>query len=218
METFSALLAICAGNSPVPGEFPHKGQWRGAFMFSLICAWINRWVNNREAVDFRRYRTHYDVIVMCFVRLFEETQFFLIDGLCDQWEIIVINDHRVVENCIKQVKVLLQQFCIFVKRGLVSAHFLTSRKTFCDNDIFIKLANSNVSSLSSCFALYIKLLHVKHDLLGTHGDLRHGNGRSSVTQGDFPALHYTEVIKTASSVNTMGCRKVISSAVPTKCL
>ena len=22
METFSALLAICAGNSPVPGEFP----------------------------------------------------------------------------------------------------------------------------------------------------------------------------------------------------
>ena len=25
METFSALLAICAGNSPVPGEFPT--QW-----------------------------------------------------------------------------------------------------------------------------------------------------------------------------------------------
>ena len=22
METFSALLAICAGNSPIPGEFP----------------------------------------------------------------------------------------------------------------------------------------------------------------------------------------------------
>ena len=33
METFSALLAICAGNSPVSGEFPaHKGQWRGALM------------------------------------------------------------------------------------------------------------------------------------------------------------------------------------------
>ena len=26
---------------------PHKGQWRGALMFSLICVWINRWVNNR---------------------------------------------------------------------------------------------------------------------------------------------------------------------------
>ena len=32
----------------------HKGQWRGALMFSLICAWINGWVNNREAGDLRR--------------------------------------------------------------------------------------------------------------------------------------------------------------------
>ena len=44
---------------------PHKGQWRGALMFSLICVWINDWVNNREAGDLRRYRAHYDVIVMC---------------------------------------------------------------------------------------------------------------------------------------------------------
>ena len=64
MVKFSALLAICAGNSPVPGEFPHKGQWRGALMFSLICARINGWVNNGEAGDFRRLRVHYDVIVM----------------------------------------------------------------------------------------------------------------------------------------------------------
>ena len=64
METFSALLAICAGNSPVPDEFPHKGQWRGALMFSLICVWINGWVNNPDAGDLRRYRTHYDVSVM----------------------------------------------------------------------------------------------------------------------------------------------------------
>ena len=64
METFSALLTICAGNSPVTGEFPHKGQWRGALMSSLICAWINGWVNNREAGDLRRHRTHYDVSVM----------------------------------------------------------------------------------------------------------------------------------------------------------
>ena len=38
METFSALLALCAGNSPVTGEFPHEGQWRRVLMFSLICA------------------------------------------------------------------------------------------------------------------------------------------------------------------------------------
>ena len=64
METFSALLAICAGNSPVPVNSPHKGQWRGALMFTLICTRINGWVNNREAGDLRRYRAHYDVIVM----------------------------------------------------------------------------------------------------------------------------------------------------------
>ena len=38
METHSALLTFCAGISPVTGEFPHKGLWRGALIFSLICA------------------------------------------------------------------------------------------------------------------------------------------------------------------------------------
>ena len=33
-------------------------------MFSLIYAWINGWVNNREAGNLRRHRSHYDVIVM----------------------------------------------------------------------------------------------------------------------------------------------------------
>ena len=33
-------------------------------MFSLICVWINGWVNNGEAGDLRRHRTHYDVIVI----------------------------------------------------------------------------------------------------------------------------------------------------------
>ena len=64
MEIFSALLAICAGNSTVPVISPHKGQWRAALMLSLICAWLNGWVNNREAGDLRRYVAHYDVIVM----------------------------------------------------------------------------------------------------------------------------------------------------------
>ena len=43
-----------------------KSQWSGALMFSLTCAWINGWVNNREAGDLRRHRAHYDVIVMSF--------------------------------------------------------------------------------------------------------------------------------------------------------
>ena len=64
METFSALLALCPGNSPVPVNSPYNGQWRGALMFSLICTRMNDWVNNREAGDLRRHRGHYDVNVM----------------------------------------------------------------------------------------------------------------------------------------------------------
>ena len=47
-----------------PVNSSHKGQWRGALMFSLICAWINSWVNNHEAGDLRRHRANYDVMVM----------------------------------------------------------------------------------------------------------------------------------------------------------
>ena len=45
---------------------PHKGQWCGALMFSLICVWINGWENNRETGDLRRYCVYYDVTVMGF--------------------------------------------------------------------------------------------------------------------------------------------------------
>ena len=48
----------------VPVNSPHRGQWRGALMRSLICVSINCWVNNREAGDLRRHRGHYDVNVM----------------------------------------------------------------------------------------------------------------------------------------------------------
>ena len=47
-----------------PVNSPHKDQWRGALMFSLMCVWINDWVNNHEAGDLRRYRPHYDAIAM----------------------------------------------------------------------------------------------------------------------------------------------------------
>ena len=47
-----------------PVNSPHKGQWCGASMFPLICAWINGWVKNRKAGDLRRNRAHYDVTVM----------------------------------------------------------------------------------------------------------------------------------------------------------
>ena len=61
------LLIMTSSNGSIfrvtgPVNSPHKGQWGGALMFSLICAWIHDWVNNREAGDLRRHRAHYDVI------------------------------------------------------------------------------------------------------------------------------------------------------------
>ena len=64
VETFSALLAICVGNSPVTSEFPTQRQWCGALIFSLICAWMNGWVNTREAGDLKRHHAHNDVTIM----------------------------------------------------------------------------------------------------------------------------------------------------------
>ena len=56
---------------PFCGEFPvnspHKGQWREALMFSLICAWTNSWLNNRVAGVLRRHRAHYDVNVKRYI-------------------------------------------------------------------------------------------------------------------------------------------------------
>ena len=58
-----------------PVNSPHEIQWHGALMFSLICAWINGWVNNRESGDFRRQRSYYDVIVMQHIcRLMEDAK------------------------------------------------------------------------------------------------------------------------------------------------
>ena len=46
----------------------HKGQWQGALMSSLICAWINGWVNDPEAGYLRRYRArHCNVHFIFFV-------------------------------------------------------------------------------------------------------------------------------------------------------
>ena len=67
METFSTMMTPSNENifrvtGHLCGEF--TGQWRGALLFSFICAWIYGWVNNGEAGDMRRHRAHYDVIAM----------------------------------------------------------------------------------------------------------------------------------------------------------
>ena len=91
METFSALLALCAGNSPVAGEFPAQMP-----VFSVIFAWIKDWVNNREAGDLRRHRAHNDVIVMVIGKHSVREVWLLVDmhaGGCSAHQIL--NAHKI---------------------------------------------------------------------------------------------------------------------------
>ena len=64
MQTFSALLPICAGNSSVSGEFPAQRPVTRSFdvLFDLR---LNKQLG-KQSWDLRRYRAHYDVILMRF--------------------------------------------------------------------------------------------------------------------------------------------------------
>ena len=66
METFSALLALCVGNSPVTGEFPAQRPVTPNFDVSFELRLNKRLsrVNNPEAGDLRRHRVHREVTVM----------------------------------------------------------------------------------------------------------------------------------------------------------
>ena len=47
METFSALLALCAGNSPVSGEFPSQRPVTRSFdVFFHLC--LNKWLSKQS--------------------------------------------------------------------------------------------------------------------------------------------------------------------------
>ena len=99
-----------------PVNSPHKGQWRGAVMFTLICARINGWVNNIEAGDLRRYLPHYDVIVM----------FWSIEdwSCCSIYQ---ANDSMYFNNCQPVVMYPVQHFW--------EGHFLNLKKIFLTNSL-----------------------------------------------------------------------------------
>ena len=63
-KNFPRYWPFVRGIDQLPVNSDHKGQWRGALMFSLICAWTTGWVYNRDTGDLRRHSVHYDVTVM----------------------------------------------------------------------------------------------------------------------------------------------------------
>ena len=94
MKTFSALLALCADNAPVPGEFPaQKPVTRSFDVFFDMGLEKNGCGSNRGAGDLRRYRAHYDVtliggkiswlrLVVAILRGDDESRGYLFCPLC----------------------------------------------------------------------------------------------------------------------------------------
>ena len=64
MEAFSALLVICAGNSPVPGELPTQRPVTRSSDVFFDLRLNKRLSETRETGDLRRHHPHNDVIVM----------------------------------------------------------------------------------------------------------------------------------------------------------
>ena len=64
MEPLSALLALCAGNSPVTGEVPAQRPVTRSFDVFSDLRLTKRLSKQSWAGDLRRHRGDYDVIVM----------------------------------------------------------------------------------------------------------------------------------------------------------
>ena len=61
---FSRYWSLVRGIHRLPVKSPTKASDLELRRFLLSAPWINGWIDNREAGDLRRHRTHYDVIVM----------------------------------------------------------------------------------------------------------------------------------------------------------
>ena len=93
METFSALLAFVRSTQRSPVNSPHKSQWRGSLMFSLICVRMKGRVKTHEADDLGRHCAHHDVIVMWVDQLTGMAQAF------SQNEVHIWYGHPIFNRC-----------------------------------------------------------------------------------------------------------------------
>ena len=107
METFSALLALCAGNSPVPVNSPGtKVSDAELRCFFDLRRWINDWVNNCEAGDLRRHHGHYDANVM-FQNIHRAANRYGISVFCTDFTCKI----REYEFGLENTEIELCQFC-----------------------------------------------------------------------------------------------------------
>ena len=61
---FPCYWSFVRGIHRSPVNSPHKSQWRGALIFSFICAWTNVSANNQDAGDLKSHSN----VLQCSVR------------------------------------------------------------------------------------------------------------------------------------------------------
>ena len=130
-----------------PVNSPQKGQWRGALMFSLICVWINGWVNNREAGGYRRYCAHYDIIVMinrmsAALLGLNELRHGLC-GHCTPWAILSISGYDDTNNPYKTFQCMIYDCS-------PNSSLLESVKTMYNENVSTGVLDKNKEHYSRC--------------------------------------------------------------------
>ena len=113
---FPRYWPFAGGVHRSPVNSLHKGQWRGALMFSLICTWIYDWVNNREAGDLRHHRAHYDVTVIEVPWLTGAWshigQYYRFIGCAKQPTEHYLNQHEITHTCYVVLPELILTYCL----------------------------------------------------------------------------------------------------------
>ena len=133
IETFSALLALCAGNSPVTGEFPSQTPVTRSFdVFIDLCV-NKRLSKNGVAGDLRRHRAHYDVTVMKILDLCQTPQ-ILYDGVgrCIYFYIQHVRSHRQAQRW--RSSVLYDIFFYLIQNGCAHAVWVSTHWFCTKND------------------------------------------------------------------------------------
>ena len=145
-ETSSPLLVFCS---------PHKDQWRGALMFSLIFAWMKDWVNNRATGNLRCHRSDYDATLMKCIRLIYKCLLF------SSLNIFVVVQYILIEtNNGYNIKII--SWTIYLKWN--SLTFIASPKVMKYVDWLVENNISQRMSLSRHVPFFMHRIYLPQDI------------------------------------------------------
>ena len=126
METFSALLAFCAGNSPVPGEFPAQRPVARSFdvFFDLR---LNKQLSKQPwGWWFETHPCHYNVIVMKMICHDFVTWPVAITNIALLWGFIQIPSHAYIHKYIYIYLCVCDAFLVYINRTWAPSDYIDS--------------------------------------------------------------------------------------------